>query len=497
MQSLLTWVLLVLGLSFQLLLPLGGASPAAAEIVRQPVFAGRFYPQDPERLNKLLLELDARARLTPVRLPVGRALKAIVMPHAGYIYSGWTAAHAGHVLRKRRFDKVIVMAPDHRVGFRNAMISAVDAYQTPLGRIRLHPDAARLREANPLFGFNRLSDNREHALEVVLPFLQHYLDDFELVPIVLGPSDIGRMADALAPLLETNTLLVVSSDLSHFLPYEQAVAHDRETLALITGLEAHALGPRENCACGKIPLQVLMTLAQRLHWEPVLLHYANSGDTAGDKSRVVGYAALAFFGDDAGAAAKKQAVLSREQGALLVNLARRTIIAALPSVQPADPSGLSPPHTALFGQRRGNFVTLKTHGRLRGCIGNLVAHEPLHTTVPRNALRAAFRDPRFPPLGVDELETLSISVSVLSTPIRLDYRDAHDLLERLVPYRDGVILQQGAARATFLPQVWEQIPDPESFLSALCRKAGLRSDSWRREKLIVHTYRAQYFHEKP
>ncbi|MDJ0876607.1 MAG: AmmeMemoRadiSam system protein B [Desulfobacterales bacterium] len=485
-------------MGFLLLLPLGAASPASAEVVRQPVFAGSFYPDDPERLNALLTALDTQAGESPVQLPAGRVLKAVVMPHAGYVYSGWTAAHTGHVLRGRRYAKVIVMAPDHRVGFRNAMVSAVDAYQTPLGRIRVHPDAQRLRSGNPLFGFSRLSDNREHALEVVLPFLQHYLKDFELVPIVLGPGDAGGLADALVPYLDAETLLVVSSDLSHYLPYDQAVAYDRETLGLISGLQVEALGRRENCACGKMPLQVLMTLAQRLRWEPVLLHYANSGDTAGDRRRVVGYAAMAFYGDAASSpSARNRSEINPHQGTLLVNLARQAIVAALQRKAFEPQPALTAPAKAVLEQRRGNFVTLETHGRLRGCIGNLVTDEPLHTTVPRNALRAAFGDKRFPPLDSDELEALSISVSVLSKPVRLDYRDADDLLARLVPHRDGLILQRGRARATFLPQVWKQIPEPENFLSALCRKAGLQPDSWRREKLVVHTYRAQYFNEKP
>ncbi len=489
------WALLLLG--FQLLPAPGGAPPATADIVRQPVFAGRFYPQDPDRLHRLLTELDAEARATPVPLPAGGILKALVLPHAGYVYSGWTAAHAGQVLRGRHYAKVIVVAPDHRVGLRNAVISDVDAYQTPLGRIRLHPDAGRLRRRNPLFGSSHRSDNHEHALEVVLPYLQHYLGPFELVPIVLGPGDIDRLADALTPLLEADTLLVISSDLSHYLPYEKARAHDRKTLDLITRLAVDALGQRENCACGKIPLQVLMTLARRLEWEPVLLHYANSGDTAGDKGRVVGYAALAFFGADAGEGARPPEDLSRHQGARLVSLARETITAAIRNGRFEGAPDLSLQETAVFDQRRGNFVTLQTRGRLRGCIGKLVTDEPLHVSVSRNALGAAFRDPRFPPLAASELETLSISVSVLSPPKRLDYRDANDLLERIVPHRDGVILQQGAARATFLPQVWEQLPEPEVFLSALCRKAGLPPDSWRRGKLVVHTYRAQSFDEGP
>ena len=496
MQSRLLWFhgLLVI----TVLLPLALLTGVEAEVVRQPVFAGRFYPDDPEELNGLLDALDHQARRTAIKLPADRALKAIVMPHAGYIYSGWTAAHAGHVLRERDFAKIIVLAPDHRIGFRNGMISDVDAYQTPLGRIRLHADARRLREENALFDFNRVSDAREHSLEVVLPFLQYYLEDFEMVPVVLGPSNPNAMADVFAPHLGPDTLLVVSSDLSHYLPYEQAVAHDRQTLDLIMGFDVEALARRENCACGRAPLQVLMTLARRLDWEPVLLHYANTGDTAGDKGRVVGYAALAFYGDAAvpDKAARPQ-VLSPSQGHQLVRLARQTIAAAFQDGSSRKGSVRELPDQPVFNQTRGVFVTLEQQGRLRGCIGNLVAEEPLRTTVPRNALRAAFNDPRFGPLAMEELDTVSVSVSVLSPPVRLVYRDAHELVDRLQPHRDGVILQRGRARATFLPQVWEQIPQPDSFLSALCRKAGLHPDTWQREQLVIHTYAVQSFDEKP
>ena len=494
MQSRWPWLIGLLCLS--VLLPSGRV--ARAEIVRQPVFAAQFYPADPDELKNLIEALDLRARRTPIELPDDRALKAIVMPHAGYIYSGWTAAHAGHVLRGQRFAKIIVLAPDHRVGFRNGMISDVDAYQTPLGRIRLHADARRLREENALLDFNRVSDAREHSLEVVLPFLQYYLEDFELVPVVLGPSNPQAMADALMPHLEPDTLLVVSSDLSHYLPYQQALAHDRRTLDLVMGFETEALARRENSACGRVPLQVLMTLARRRGWTPVLLHYANSGDTAGDKGRVVGYAALAFYGNAVapGTGVPPQ-TLSPSQGDRLVRLARQTIAAAFGDDVPGKGTVPDLPAQPVFDQARGVFVTLEQQGRLRGCIGNLVAAEPLRKTVPRNALRAAFEDRRFAPLAAQELDTVRVSVSVLSPPARLVYRSARELVDGLQPHRDGVILQRGRARATFLPQVWDQIPEPERFLSALCRKAGLRPDTWQRELLVIHTYQVQYFDEKP
>ena len=470
----------------------------AAQVYREPVFAGRFYPDDPAELNAMLEALERKARKTKITVPAGQNLKAIILPHAGYIYSGWTAAHAVHVLDGAQFKKVIVLAPDHRIGFRNGMISAVDAYRTPLGDIRLHADAAKLREGSDLFGASRLSDNSEHSLEVLLPFLQHFLQEFEMVPVVLGPSDAPAVAETLAPHLNPDTLLAVSSDLSHFLPYEKAMAKDRQTLERILKLDADALARMPDCACGREPIRVLLELAQRFQWRPHLLHYSNSGDTAGDKRRVVGYAAIAFFDTLSSKVVENSAtLLTPSEGRILVRLARATLEDAFQTTGVSHKGLNAQLSAACFDRQRGTFVTLKKKGQLRGCIGSLVTDQPLRHTVARNTYQAAFRDPRFQPVQADELDELSISVSVLTTPAPLDYTGADDLLERLVPQRDGVIIRHGSHQATFLPQVWEQLPQPDAFLGALCRKAGLPADAWYRDKLTIYTYRAQYFDEKP
>lgn len=263
--------------------------------IRRSAWDGSFYPADPKELHGLIAELTKQATTPANEIPQGK-LRALVMPHAGYIYSGFTAAHTHLVLDDNEFSKVIVMAPDHRVGFIGGAISAASAYQTPLGNIPVMNAAHKLREKHPaLFQANIRSDQAEHSLEVELPFLQTYLGDFSLIPIVLSAVEADVVADAIEPYLDEDTLLVASSDLSHFLQYEDAVYRDRQTLMDILEMNAQPLMENDNKACGMKPIQVILEFARKQNWQPTLLHYSNSGDTAGDHDRVVGYATIAFI----------------------------------------------------------------------------------------------------------------------------------------------------------------------------------------------------------
>ena len=458
-----------------------------ADNIRMPVWAGKFYPATQSELKQTIDILTQKAKQTTVKIPPSKELKAIILPHAGYIYSGFTAAHASHVLSENQFNKVILLGPDHRVGFRNCAISNVKGYQSPLGFIRLHEDTKILLKKSNLFQYIHKFDEVEHSLEVILPFLQYYLKEFELVPIVIGrPFEINAIADAIEPLLDSDTLLVVSSDLSHFLPYTEAVAWDKETIDVILNYKPEELIKRENCACGKTPILILMEIARRHEWQPVLLNYSNSGDTAGDRSKVVGYAAIAYF---------SKTSLNQKQGKILVKLARKTIMEKLGrKMAPDKARQLSDAlKDSCFNECRGTFVTLKIGGRLRGCIGSLTSKESILTGIRRNALNAAFRDPRFLPLTTDEFEHVDIEISILTKPQPLEYTDYSDLLLKLRVNVDGVIIRKGRAGSTFLPQVWKQLPEPEKFLSHLCAKAGLPKDAWQNTKLEISTYQVQYF----
>ncbi len=470
---------------------------ANAKDIRKPVYAGSFYPDTPEKLTAIIKQLVSQVKPIHVSPPPHSSLKALIIPHAGYIYSGWTAAHISLVLRENQFNKVVVMGPDHRIGFEGGAISDVSAYETPLGRIQMNKDAVRVRRNKDLFRAIPNSDRLEHSVEVILPYLQYFLKKFEIVPVVLGQGqDLAeKVTAAFDPLLDQTTLLVASSDLSHYLPYQEAVAKDRETIEMILNLKANELIKRENAACGKIPILVVINMARRHNWHPVLLHYSNSGDTAGDRSRVVGYTVIAFYG---GLSMKNRMdsiqSLNEKQGQILVKLARQTIEERLDKCSiKVDPDSMM---DSAFKEKRGTFVTLTINKQLRGCIGNLDSTDSIVDGIERNAVNAAFRDPRFPPLKADELDRVDIEVSILTDPQPLKYRDSKDLLSKLRVNVDGVILRKGSASATFLPQVWEQLPQPETFLSHLCTKAGLPSDTWKKGNLDILTYQVQCFEEE-
>lgn len=468
-----------------------------AKDIRKPVYAGSFYPDNPEELTTFIKQLVSLVKPVHMDRPPHSSLKALIMPHAGYIYSGWTAAHISLVLKENQFRKVIVMGPDHRIGFQGGAISDVSAYETPLGRISVNKDAVRLCQNKYLFRTIPVSDRLEHSVEVVLPYLQYFLKQFEIIPVVLGKGrDLAeKVRAAFDPLLDQTTLLVASSDLSHYLPYQEAVLKDRETIEMILNLKADQLIKCENAACGKIPILVVINMARRHNWKPILLHYSNSGDTAGDRSRVVGYTVIAFYG---GLSMQNRMdslqSLNEEQGQILVKLARQTIEERLGkrSIK-VDPDSMT---DSAFKEKRGTFVTLTIKKQLRGCIGNLDSTVSIVDGIERNAVNAAFSDPRFPPLKADELDRVDIEVSILTEPQPLEYRDSRDLLSKLRVNVDGVILRKGSASATFLPQVWEQLPQPEKFLSHLCTKAGLPADTWRKGNLDILTYQVQCFEEE-
>jgi AmmeMemoRadiSam system protein B/AmmeMemoRadiSam system protein A len=470
-----------------------------AENVRQPIRAGSFYPSDPSELKHVIAELTHKAQKTQVQLPRNKYLRAIIMPHAGYIYSGWTAAHASLVLEPNQFSKIVLLGPDHFIGFRNGAVTDATAYQTPLGQINLHDDAKRAHLHSNLFQSIPISSDREHSLEVVLPFLQSYLGKFQLVPIIVGQADAKSLSEVLDSIMDRNTVLIVSSDLSHYLPYSDAVIRDRETIRMIMELNPGQLIKSDNRACGASPISILLHMARRHQWQPVLLHYSNSGDTAGDRSRVVGYAAVAFFGDSLMQEKPDSRFrFSQKQGQTLIELARQTISKKLEQdvLKTTSQSLTQALQDNSFQSHCGTFVTLKIQGQLRGCIGNLTSTESIIDGVKRNAINAAFHDPRFAPLSNHELEQTKIEVSVLTEPEPLTFQDGEDLLKKLRVNVDGVIIRKGRASATFLPQVWEQLPRPEDFLSHLCLKAGLSSDAWKSSELDVMTYQVQYFEEQ-
>ncbi len=472
------------------------AAIAGASGVREAVWAGAFYPADYRELKREVAGDIAYGAARLRRRGVSARPLIIIIPHAGYRYSGRIAGVAAAAVARRGYKRVIIIAPDHRVGFSGVATMARGAYRTPLGLVSVDPEAAVLMSRGRLFHRVAASDNSEHAVEVVLPFLQSALGGFSLIPLVSSRVAPQTLADAVVPLLSPETLLVISSDFSHYLPYDRAVAHDQATIRAILNLDLDVFQGIKNSACGRTGIAAAIIVARRLGLAPELLARANSGDATADRGRVVGYVAMGFYKNEKTATERKMPELSNEQGRALLLLARRTILKKFGR----DPGVEDGPEAVVlddpvFSTRRGVFVTLNRRGRLRGCIGSLAGVESIVAGVRRNAVNAAFNDPRFKPLSAEELADLEIEVSILTEAEPLAFNDSDELIRKLRPGIDGVIIRDGIHSATFLPQVWEQIPVPADFLTHLCRKAGMAGNRWQRPGLTVLAYQVQYFAE--
>lgn len=251
-------------------------------MTRKPAVAGTFYPKNPEELKKQVQEFLAQAEV----MDTHNKLKALIVPHAGYIYSGIVAAQAYKLLESYSFKKVLLLGPSHYQAFHGAAIAEED-FQTPLGIVKIGDTKDWLKE--DLIISSPEAHRQEHSLEVQLPFLQQTLGEFDLYPLVLGTVNEEKLAKYLSTKLDEDTLVIVSSDLSHYLEYQRAILRDNDSISKILNDD-----PGNLDACGKVGIKVLMHLAQINHWQPQLLDYRNSGDTAGDKNKVVGYAAVAY-----------------------------------------------------------------------------------------------------------------------------------------------------------------------------------------------------------
>lgn len=454
---------------------------------RPAAVAGQFYPGTADALRGAVASaLGAAGTQASAAVP-----KMLLVPHAGYVYSGAVAAHAYAALApaRQRIRRVVLLGPTHRVALRGLAAPTVDGFETPLGRIALDREALDALADLPQVVADDRAHATEHSLEVQLPFLQTVLDRFALVPLAVGQASAAAVAQVLERLWGGDeTLIVISSDLSHYLPYAQAQAVDRDTVETILRLDP-ALEHEQ--ACGATPLAGALLAARAHGLAPRLLDLRNSGDTAGDRARVVGYCAVAFEPrgehlrrpDDAGAQSGRDTL-----GPALIARARNAIAEALNL-----PTGPEPAHAAL-AEHGATFVTLRHGGRLRGCIGTLEARRPLDHDVRMHALAAAFQDARFEALREDEFEALEIEVSLIEPSEPLAADSEAEALRALQPGLDGVTLEYRGQRATLLPQVWAQLGSPREFLAALKRKAGLPEDFWA-DQLRLWRYRVRHFDE--
>jgi AmmeMemoRadiSam system protein B/AmmeMemoRadiSam system protein A len=443
---------------------------------RPAAVAGSFYPADAQTLR-----CDVTALLSGATHAAGtQTPKALIAPHAGYVYSGPIAAQAYAQVAPLagRVRRVVLLGPAHRVAVRGLALPGVARFATPLGEVEIDAAAVERLRGLPQVSESARAHAAEHALEVHLPFLQATLGMFTLVPLVVGDATPAEVAEVLDALWGGNeTLIVVSTDLSHYLPYRVAQETDRATVDAMLALEP-ALQPTQ--ACGAMAVNGLLLAARRRALTPMLLDLRNSGDTAGDRGRVVGYGSLALYEAPAAGTVDDDTTQQTplERGSVLLAHAREAIARVLrvPAAAAPDAHFLSQPGAT--------FVTLKTDGALRGCIGSLAARRPLRDDVRGNAQAAAFQDPRFAPLMRADYARLTVEVSLLAPSAPLIVADEAELHATLRPGIDGLTLAYRQQCATFLPQVWGTLGSPSEFVAGLKRKLGLATGFWSDELRI-------------
>jgi AmmeMemoRadiSam system protein B/AmmeMemoRadiSam system protein A len=461
--------------------------------VKEPNVADIFYPKDKLVLSELVDRYLAKVKPQEV----GEDIFGVIVPHAGYGFSGETAAYAYALIKGRPYRTVVVIGPGHHYGFDGISVYPAGYFRTPLGDLMIDSDFAKtlISEENGI-AFIPDAFEKEHSIEVQLPFLQRVLKGFKVVPVVMGDCSLEsckKFAQALKNSIgkRKDILIVVSTDLYHGYDWEEAELIDSKTLKSVTDMESETLyyGLRDDTArmCGGFGVVSALILAKELHHNKViLLNYTNSARVSAKKEKglwTVGYASLVI--DSEGG---KENMLNNEQRKKLLEIARNSIETYLATGKRLAVKE----NDQVLNREMGAFVTLNEYSELRGCIGSMIGTQPLYLTIRDMAIEAATGDPRFTKVKLDELKSIEIEISVLSPMERV--KDVNDIKMGV----HGVMVKKGFKSGVFLPQVatetgWSR----EEFLSNLCaHKAGLPADAWKDKNTELLIFSAEVFSEK-
>ncbi len=479
----------------------------AKSIITSPMGQMGWYPNDSNELTKEIVGFFQNAQVQPAD-----DIIALIDPHAGYAYSGQTAAFGVKAV-KTKYKRVVVIGPSHQVPMMDVFSVPAKAthYKTSLGEITLDTEFISKLTQSPLFKDIQQAYMTEHSVFIQLPLLQYRLGDFKLVPIVAGqcsPETVQKAALVLKTLVDSDTLVVASSDFVHYGPNYGYVPFDTNIQEGLKKLdmgaydyisEMDSAGFLQYCdktgatICGKVPIAVLLSMLPS-GTKPELFRYTTSGELTGDFTNSVSYLSVAFHGSwqkqNAAEPTKAGNALSQDDHKNLLMLARRTIEYYLQNNAIPTPEQVGIPVTDAMKVSRAAFVTLKKNSDLRGCIGEIFPSQPLYKSVIANAVNAAVNDPRFMPVKKDELSGIKIEISALTVP------------QPVISYNlirlgtDGVVLKKGGSSAVFLPQVaTEQKWTLDEMLTHLSIKAGLPSDAWKKDASFL-VFQAEVFGEE-
>lgn len=488
-----------------LLVFLFSCTASFSEEIRKPAVAGAFYPADKEELTRSINGFLDNAK----KIDIDKRILAIITPHAGYVYSGQVAAYSYKQIQYKKINTAVIMCNSHTASFSGIAIDDSDAWQTPLGIVKVDKDLAdKLVNSSPNIVYDSSVHKRDHTIEVQLPFLQTVLDgDLKIVPVLFGNSyddSYKELATILAKNLGEHDIVIASTDMSHYPHYQDANVIDWETAQIIKQADVDKLNlyikkvkdkkiPGEDTlCCGIDGVKTAIELYNILGGGDIeILRYANSGDVdIGDKSRVVGYISIVmsipFDSEQKEEKVMSKEYLNKEEKRKLMEIARASVIEAVTGKKQ---------ETIVVTEERlkencGAFVTLKKHGELRGCIGYIVAVKPLHETVKDVAKSAAVNDYRFLPVTEAELKDLEFEISALTPLTRIKGIDEIEV------GKHGLVMKRGYDSGLLLPQVATEYGwDKETFLEHTSRKAGLSKDAWKDPSTEIYIFSAEVFGE--
>lgn len=497
--------------------------------VWEPQVAGRFYSGNEIALKD---QLNAFFKNISKHAVKGKPI-ALISPHAGYQYSGQVAAYGYSAIKDYGFTRVIILSPSHFKGgkrYRGASVLNVKNFKTPLGLVSVDQDACNQlldtsKELPPdashkttkLFGSYEGAYQGEHSLETQLPFLQMSLKTFKLVPIMVGiliDDDFDRIANDIRPLIDENTLVVVSSDFTHYgegygyVPFRKDIeknikaldygAFDKIISKDFEGVKTYRKETGINI-CGIMPIELLLKVLPASA-QGEILNYDTSGRQSNDFSFSVSYASILFtkpLENKSGQYVPKketpdnhQSFLTNEEKSFLLSLARKTLEAYTKTGFPPKWDSAKYDLTPRLKKKYGVFVTLKKYGELRGCIGHIIPRTSLFQGVIENTINSSSNDWRFSPVDAKEISDITIEISILSQPKKIQGP------EEFMVGKEGVIIRKGPASAVFLPQVaTEQGWDRTETLCHLCQKAGLSRDAWQDDGMEFYVFTADVFSE--
>jgi hypothetical protein len=467
---------------------------------REPYAAGRFYSANKDTLKNDLAQLFSSC----VKVPAGWKVRAIISPHAGYVFSGKIAASAFSSMPKNAvFKNIFIIGSSHIMAFDGASVYNTGDFITPLGKIKVNQEIAnKLKNENPLFRFPVDAHMQEHSLEVQIPFIQYYFtSEKQIVPIIIGSNNentIKAIAKILKPWFTDENLFIISSDFSHYPPYKDAIEVDKATAdAILSGNSetflktldknaAKSISGLATSMCGWTSGLTLLNLtAGNPQFEFKRISYCNSGDSPyGGKDEVVGYNAIAVIENNSktnnNQSTGTELSFTKDEAKTLISIARSSIRSMLYDNKQSTinaetfPSDLKKP--------LGAFVTLKINGNLRGCIGRFTSTEPLYEVVRQMALASAFEDTRFNPLTRQEFEKTEIEISVIGPLKKISN------ISEIVLGKHGIYIKKDFRSGTMLPQVaTENHWTREEFLGYTSRdKAGLGWTGWKDAEIYIY-----------